>query len=115
MQFSALFNDDALALAAPSRSNSDGMALVVDHAINEIAAAAPSRGTTGEIFRSLAADPDGRAEFAGALAAEMIHKLSPENSSQEAAAAEASAAPDPSTRNDGKRRGARRSGRGAAA
>jgi hypothetical protein len=87
----------------------------VDHAINEIAAAAPSRGTTGEIFRSLAADPDGRAEFAGALAAEMIHKLSPENSSQEAAAAEASAAPDPTTRNDGKRRGSRRSGRGAAA
>ena len=61
--------DGALALAGPSRSNSGGMALVVDNAINEIAAAAPSRGTTGEIFRSLAADPDGRAEFAGALAA----------------------------------------------
>ena len=34
---------------------------------------------------------------------------------QEAAAAETGAAPDPSTRNDGKRRGSRRSGRGAAA
>ena len=115
-EMAALFNEDAfLTSAAPSRTNSGGMALVVENAINEIAAAAPSRGTTGEIFRSLAhADADARSEFAGNLA-EVLHKLSPENSSQEAAAAEASAAPDPSTRNDGKRRATRRSGRGAAA
>ena len=81
--------------------------------MNALAAPGPSRGITGDILRSFGAE--GRAELAGALAAEMIHKLSPENSSQEAAAAEASAAPDPTTRNDGKRRGARRSGRGAAA
>ena len=109
---SALFNDDAfLPSAAPSRANSGAVQSVMEEAMNALAAPGPSRGITGDILRSFGAE--GRAELADALAAEMI-KLSPENSSQEAAA-EASAAPDPSTRNDGKRRGARRSGRGAAA
>ena len=111
---SALFNDDAfLPSAAPSRANSGAVQSVMEEAMNALAAPGPSRGITGDILRSFGAE--GRAELADALAAEITQKLSPENSSQEAAAAEASAAPDPTTRNDGKRRGARRSGRGAAA
>ena len=111
---SALFNDDAfLASAAPSRANSGAVQSVMEEAMNALAAPGPSRGITGDILRSFGAE--GRAELADALAAEITQKLSPENSSQEAAAAEASAAPDPTTRNDGKRRGSRRSGRGAAA
>ena len=110
---SALFNDDAfLTSAAPSRANSGAVQSVMEEAMNALAAPGPSRGITGDILRSFGAE--GRAELADALAAEITQKLSPENSSQEAAA-EASAAPDPTTRNDGKRRGARRSGRGAAA
>ena len=111
-EMAALFNEDAfLTSAAPSRANSGAVQSVMEEAMNALAAPGPSRGITGDILRSFGAE--GRAELADALAAE-ITKLSPENSSHEAAA-EASAAPDPTTRNDGKRRGSRRSGRGAAA
>ena len=111
-EMAALFNEDAfLTSAAPSRANSGAVQSVMEEAMNALAAPGPSRGITGDILRSFGAE--GRAELADALAAE-ITKLSPENSSHEAAA-EASAAPDPTTRNDGKRRATRRSGRGAAA
>ena len=115
-EMAALFNEDAfLTSAAPSRANSGAVQSVMEEAMNALAAPGPSRGITGDILRSFGAE--GIGELAGALsgALAVAAKLSPENSSQEAAAAEASAAPDPSTRNDGKRRGSRRSGRGAAA